>query len=213
MPTGTLPRTLAELIHDLGDIPLERIATTPALGLATEADVLRGLEGEKRLYELVDGVLVEKPMGYYESLLAAILIRSLGDFVEANDLGITLGEAGTLRLAPGLVRVPDVSFIAWSRFPDRKLPDEPLPDLSPDLPVEVLSQGNTKREMDRKVREYFEAGAQLVWLADPERRTVAVYRSPAEVRNLGMDDTLSGGDVLPGFELPIRDWFDRFPRG
>ena len=70
--TESLPPviSLAELVHRLGDIPLERIPAVPHPGSATEEDVFRRPGGEKRLYELVDGVLVEKPMGYYESLLA-----------------------------------------------------------------------------------------------------------------------------------------------
>jgi Uma2 family endonuclease len=82
------------------------------------------------------------------------------------------GEAGMMQLAPGLVRIPDVSFISWDRFPDRKLPRDPVPHLAPDLAVEVLSQSNTPKEMDRKRRDYFNAGCKLVWITDPETRTV-----------------------------------------
>jgi len=75
----------------LGWVPLDRIRCQPAPGTATEADVLVDPQGEKRLYELVDGVLVEKPRGYYESLLAALLIRFLGSFLDVHDLGMVLG--------------------------------------------------------------------------------------------------------------------------
>src|SRR5437588_9594156 len=125
--------TLADLIERLGSIPLERIPARPAPGTATEADVLRRPGGEKRLYELVDGVLVEKPMGFYEAVMAGVLIRLLGTFVDGRDLGIVLPADGTMRLWPGLVRLPDVSFISWKRFPDRLLPAEAVPDLVPDL--------------------------------------------------------------------------------
>src|SRR5215831_10505607 len=104
--------TLADLHERLGWVSLDRIRCQPASGTATEVDVLVYPQGEKRLYELVDGVLVEKLMGYYESLLAALLIRFLGSFLDMHDLGIVLGTNATLRLAPGLVRLPDVSFIA-----------------------------------------------------------------------------------------------------
>ena len=80
-----------------------------------------------------------------------------------------------MRLAPGLVRIPDVSFVSWDRFPDRRVTREPVPAIAPDLAVEVLSESNTKAEMDRKLREYFAAGARLVWYLDPEDRTVRVY--------------------------------------
>src|SRR6476646_11031707 len=96
--TESLPPviSLAELVHRLGDIPLERIPAVPPPGTAKEEDVLRRPGGEKRLYELVDGVLVEKPMGYYESLLAGILCRLLGFFLEQHDLGFLLLADATL---------------------------------------------------------------------------------------------------------------------
>jgi Uma2 family endonuclease len=201
--------TLADLLERLGGVPPERIRLHPAPGTATEADLLVDPLGQKRNCELVDGVLVEKPMGYYESLLAMILIQWLRNFLDESDLGITLGEAGPLRLAPGLVRLPDVSFISWDRFPNRVLPAQPIPDLAPHLAVEVLSEGNTEAEMERKLREYFAAGVRLVWYVEPETRIVRVYTDPTEVRILREDDTLDGGAVLPGFHLPIRDWFRR----
>jgi Uma2 family endonuclease len=216
MTTGTLGapviETLADLHARLGNVPLQRIRCHPAPGTATEADVLVYPRGEKRLYELVDGVLVEKPMGYYESLVAAILIHLLGSFLETHDLGLVLGADATLRLAPGLVRLPDVSFIAWEHFPNRELPAEPIPDLVPDFVVEVLSAGNTAAEMERKLHEYFIAGVRLVWYVYPEQRTVHVYTSPHEVRILHEADRLDGGSVLPGFQLPMQQWFARAGR-
>ena len=92
-------------------------------------------------------------------------------YLDENDLGVCVGADGMMRIAPGLVRIPDVSFIAWDKLPGRESPKEPIPDLAPDLAVEVLSEGNTKAEMARKVREYFEAGVILVWLIDPKKRT------------------------------------------
>src|ERR1043166_8948325 len=94
--------TIADLLDRLG-VPPQRIRMHPAPGTATEADVLMRPNGEKRLFELVDGVLVEKPMGYYESLLAGILVGFLRVFLEQQDLGFLLLPDATLRLAPGLV--------------------------------------------------------------------------------------------------------------
>lgn len=213
MSVTTVPppgrKTLADLVEQIGSVPLERIPCPPAPGTATEADVLMRPGGEKRIYELVDGVLVEKPMGYYESILAGILIRLLGQLVEDHDLGQILGEAGTLRLAPGLVRVPDVAFISWRHFPDRMLPAEPIPDLAPDLAVEILSEGNTEPEMERKRREYFAAGVSLVWLVDSASRTARVYASPEAFTLLDENGVLDGGELLPGFSLRLGDWLDR----
>ena len=200
-------RTVADILRRLGSIPPERVRFQPTPGTATEQDVLLQQNGSNRLCELVDGVLVEKAMGFYESRLAAVLIHGIETFLERHNLGIVLGADGMLRLAPGLVRIPDVSFISWSRFPGRKLPREPIPDLAPDLAVEVLSESNTPGEMRRKLREYFKAGARLVWYADPDTRTVEVYSSPERKTVLGESDELTGGRVLPGFRLSIQRWF------
>ena len=198
--------TLADLLDRLG-VPPNRIRFHPPPGTATEADVLATLNGEKRLCELVDGVLVEKAMGFYESLVAGVLIGYLHAFLSQQDLGVVLGADGTVRLMPGLVRIPDVAFVSWRHFPNRRLPRQPIPDLVPDLAVEVLSEGNTETEMANKLQEYFRAGVQLVWYVYPETRTVQVYTSPSDVRLLAEDDTLDGATVLPGFRLSIREWF------
>lgn len=133
---------------------------------------------EDRLYELVDGILVEKAMGFRESFLAMALAKFVGNFLDQNPLGIVAGAAGMLRLAPGLVRIPDVSFISWGRLPGRSVPRMPIPPLAPDLAVEVLSESNTAAEMTRKIGEYFAAGSRLVWIIDPEPRVVTVYTAP-----------------------------------
>ena len=165
--------------------------------------------GEKRLCELVDGVLVEKAMGYYESRLAMVLASLLEAFCQAHHRGIVLGADATTALGPGLVRLPDVSFVSRRRLPGGKIPREPIPDLAPDLAVEVISQGNTPQEMDHKLREYFEAGVKLVWYVYPQTRTVSVYTAPESVLELGEDQMLEGSEVLPGFSIQIRDWFRR----
>jgi Uma2 family endonuclease len=113
-----------------------------------------------------------------------------------------------MRIAPGLVRIPDLSFINWDKLPGRESPIEPIPDLAPDLAVEVLSEGNTKSELTRKVREYFEAGVRLVWLIDPRKRTAQVFSTPEKSVLVRADQFLDGADVLPGFILPLAEFFD-----
>jgi Uma2 family endonuclease len=211
-PTPEALVTLADMLKQLGDISPSRIRFRPPPGTATEEDVIDIDRREGRLYELVDGVLVEKVMGYPESSLACDLIRWLGIFLEQHDLGVLAGEGGTMRLMRGLVRIPDISFVAWERLPNRQLPDKPIPDLAPDLAVEVLSRGNTKAEMARKIREYFLSGTRLVWLVDPRKRTVRVYSSPERATVLKEGDVLDGGDVLSGLKLPLRRVFARVPR-
>jgi Uma2 family endonuclease len=207
--TSLLPSdwTFAEFWTHLGGIPPERIRMVPPPGAATENDVI---EAERRTgmpCELIDGTLVEKAMGYFESFLAVRIIQSLAAFVDAHDLGIVLGADGTLQILPRQVRIPDVCFISWARFPDRKLPREPIPALAPDLAIEVLSEGNTEAEMRRKLHDYFTAGVRLVWYIDPRTRSAKSYTSEDQFVEATETDTLSGRDVLPGFELSLKELF------
>ncbi|MHC4879678.1 MAG: Uma2 family endonuclease [Planctomycetota bacterium] len=199
--------TLADLVESLGGIGLDRIRMSPSPGTATEQDVIDIEDRENRLFELVDGVLVEKVMGYRESILAIFLAARLSDFAMQQKLGLVTGSDGMMRLFAGQVRIPDVAFAAWSRFPDGLVPSVPIPDIAPDLAVEVLSRSNTVAEMSRKTREYFDAGTRLVWLVDPDSRCVEVFTSVEQSVRLSEGSTLAGADVLPGFELSIRDLF------
>src|SRR5262249_2893080 len=152
-------------------------------------------------------VLVEKAMGFLESSLACDLIILLGTFLEHSKLGFLTGPDGAVRLMPRLVRIPDISFISWKQLPTHERPQDLIPDLAPALAVEVLSKGNTQKEMARKVREYFRCGVQLVWLVDEKQRTVQVFTAPDQSVVLSEERTLDGGDVLPGLRLPLRRIF------
>ena len=204
--------TLADLLERLGDIAPARVRFRPVPGTATEKDVLAIHDHEDRLYELVDGVLVEKAMGFRESLLAGMVIEILRGFVRVRNLGLVTAPDGMMRLATGLVRIPDVAFISWDRFPNRRVPTEPIPDVAPDLAVEVLSAGNTLGEMARKRQEYFAAGVHLVWQVDPNARTVEVFTAPDQSTVLFETQTLTGGTVLPGFTLPLQELFGELDR-
>jgi Uma2 family endonuclease len=108
--------------------------------------------------------------------------------------------------------MPDVAFISWDRIPNRQRPKEPIPDLVPDLAAEFLSKSNTPAEMKAKRADYFTAGVRLVWEIDPEARTLAVYTAPDAATLLTATDTLDGGDVLPGFSLPLSELFAELDR-
>jgi Uma2 family endonuclease len=205
--------SLADLLEHLGGISPDRIRLKPAPGTATEADVLAAMEApRKRLCELIDGVLVEKPMGYTESVLAAYLIGLLGGFIRPRNLGLVTAPDGTIRLWAGRVRIPDVAFFSWDRMPGRRRPPQPIPTLAPDLAVEILSRSDTPEEMRLKRGDYFTATVRLVWEVDPEARTVAVYTAPEVCTVLGAADTLDGGTVLPGFMLRVCDLFAELDR-
>ena len=109
--------SLADVVQKLGGVHLNRIRMRPAPGTATAEDVARIRDQEKRLYELVDGILVEKAMGFRQSLVAMSLGRIIGNFVNTNKSGLVIGADGMLRLSQSSVRIPDVAFIAWQRLP------------------------------------------------------------------------------------------------
>jgi Uma2 family endonuclease len=206
-------RTLADLLHDLGDVSPKRILIDPPPGTATEADVIRYVDGDdKHLVELIDGTLVEKAMGAYEGRVGILVGHYIETFLETNDLGVTFGADATLRILPRQVRLPDVSFVSWVKLPNRELPAESVAPLVPDLAVEVLSESNTPREMERKRRDYFAAGVRLVWQIDPDTRTADVFTAPDVFTTVPADGTLDGGAVLPGFTLSLQRLFERAGR-
>ncbi len=196
---------LMKVVRRLG-VPAHRVLVRPVPGTATEKDLLRS---KRKGVELVDGVLVEKAMGWYESRLGCVLIFYLESYLSHNKLGFVLGEQGLMRVAPAQLRMPDVAFYAWDDFPGHILPDGQIMDVVPRLAVEILSPDNTKKEMERKRGEYFAGGAQLVWEVYPAKRQVAVFTAPDQCTVLDENGTLDAGSVLPGFSLSIREWFER----
>lgn len=208
---ATFPQSdsLADLLHRLGDVPPERILARPAPGTAMPSDVLRLCDGEPtRLCELVDGVLVEKAMGQRESRLTLVLARLIGNYLEVNNLGILTGADGPYTIEDDQIRFPDVAFISWDNIPAEADPDTPMPDWVPSLAVEVISRGNTRGEMARKLKDYFTASVELVWYVYPKERVVRVYTSEEDFQTLTEEDTLEGSSVLPGFQLSVRQLFD-----
>lgn len=197
-------KSFAEVVHDLGDIPLERIRAYPPPGAATAADLDKP---GNALCELIDGVLVEKAVGARESFLGAYISGLIWSFIKDDDLGVILGADGLFWVDDDQLRAPDVTFFPWSAFPDEEIPDETWWSVAPGLCVEVLSPSNTAREIDRKLRELFGAGCQLAWIVDPETKTAKVHTSAKRFKPLDIRGTLDGGKVLPGFKLPLAELF------
>lgn len=206
------PIYVDELVAHVGDIPGSRIRLKPTPGTATESDLIYACEGEDRLCELIDGILVEKTVGAIESYLTGILLRKIGDYADDNHLGIVLGPDGMLRFTKRKVYLPDISFISWSQNPVAELKKQPIADLHPDLAVEVLSPGNTAKEMQNKRNDYFAWGVGLVWELDAATREMRVYTSSEEFTVIDINGTLDGGNVLPGFTLPIQTLFTGLDR-
>jgi Uma2 family endonuclease len=132
----------------------------------------------------------------------------LASHVRSGDLGRVVGEAG-FKLAgdPDTVRGPDVAFVRRERL-DSSLGPEGFFHGAPDLAVEIVSPGDTALELRQKIGEYLQAGARLVWVLQPDARTVIVHRPGASPETVGPDDLLDGEDVIPGFTCRAGDLFD-----
>ena len=160
-------------------------------------------------FELVDGQLVGRKMGNKSNWVASQLARLLGNYADEHSLGwVFTAEAG-YRLNPGrpnTVRKPDVSFVAAGRLPDEE-PADAYDRLAPDLAVEVISPGDTVRELDDKVEEYLLAGVRLVWVINPDLQVVRVFRPEGTIETLRLNDELHAGEIVPGFRCQVAELF------
>jgi len=201
--------TATELARRFGPMPLARFCFDPPPGEATEDDVDR-LDVHHDIHcELIDGVLVRKIMSSFESLIGMRLLTIMNVYVLSHKLGWVLGEAGMLRLWPGRVRIPDVSFISRTQTPEGRFPREQrIADLHPDLAIEILSDSNTDEEMSEKRADYFQAGTRLIWIIDPKQKTAEIYTALDAHRTIGIEGTLTGEPVLPGFSVALAHVFD-----
>jgi Uma2 family endonuclease len=203
------PESIEQRLLDLGSIPLSRVLMQPAPGLATLDDWSEIRHREKRLVELVDATLVEKPMGWLESLVASVLIQLLRNHVDRVKLGVVTGPDGFIELFEGLVRSPDIAFIKWERLPDGGLPNTHVPQLVPNFVIEVLSVSNTYSEMSRKRREYFQAGVELVWMVDHRNRTITVYKTSESFEVIREGERIDASPVLPGWSFSLSELFSK----
>ncbi len=173
---------------------------------ATEADLLR-MPSDGWKYELVDGEIRMSPAGARHGQVCVSLVLRLGSFVKERRLGHVFDSSTGFRLPGGNVRLPDVCFVARGRFKAEKVPDG-FGDVVPDLAVEVLSPDDRARDVLDKVGEYLQAGVRLVWVVDPRRERAVAYRSLTDIANIGPDDLLDGGEVLPGFRVKLKEILD-----
>jgi Uma2 family endonuclease len=209
---------LNDLLTRFAGYPPERIRLHPAPGTATKADARRVRKIEGPVCEVVEGVLVEKDPAPVMMPTTLKLVDHISAFARGERLGIVVGGADAVLITtPRAMRIPMVAFYRRATLPDcpilsgdwllKRLPLEVVPDLV----IEVMGMSNTAREMEEKRRDYFFAGVKLAWFIDPRARTVEVYTSPDQVTTLTDADTLAGGDVLPGFSLPVGQLFTATP--
>jgi Uma2 family endonuclease len=163
------------------------------------------------LHELVNGELVEMPRpNPLHAAVAARLCRLLAEHVDERAAGKVLAEAGFVLELPydrRRVRGPDLAFVSSGKLPPGRLPETFLRG-APDLAVEILSPSDRSAELEQKLRDYFEAGARLVWVVAPQAMTATVYRADGSARLVREGGVLDGGDVLPGLTIPLARLFD-----
>jgi Uma2 family endonuclease len=159
--------------------------------------------------ELIDGHIIRTPpAGYWHGVCAARLSSALSLYVAERGRGsVSTGEIGlVIRRGPDRVRGADVLYISDERLAQVTNPRRYL-EVAPELIVEVMSPDNAWSDMVAKLRDYFSIGVQVVWLADPESRTVLAYRSLTDVKEFGPDDCLVEEAVLPGFRVAVAEVF------
>ena len=179
--------------------------------LLTADEYLARTQRTREFSELVRGeVRPMSPAGIRHHVIAGNLFAALLRYVQGHPIGRVLMDNAGFRLPipdaeDDTVRSPDVAFVSFERMPDVPVGFAPV---APDLAVEVLSPGDTVRDLDERMDDYFAAGTRAVWVIDPDRRTAAQHSTTAPTRRLREGDTLDGADVVPGFTLPVRALFD-----
>jgi Uma2 family endonuclease len=184
--------------------------TAPARLSAADLTAL----GDIGSYELIEGELVPvSPTKPRHGRIESLFDRLLGAFVDEHDLGeVQVGEVGIfVGREPDTIRAADVLFISHERLA-RATPDSFL-DVAPELVVEILSPDDRWSQVKRKLRDYFEAGVDVVLVVDPEERTISAYRSMSEVQEFTEENVLVVEDVLPGFSVAVGSLFARGKRG
>jgi Uma2 family endonuclease len=175
----------------------------------TAEEFYRWCKGEGRS-ELVEGRIVEMPpVGPMNGSTDVRFVAPLGKFVRRNRLGeVYLNTGFILRRNPDTVRGPDEAFVSNEKIAAHPPPERGYWPVIPDLTVEIVSPDDTPGEVDAKVAEYLDVGVRLVWVLYPRLRHVRVFVPGQPVEVIEPEGTLRGGDVLPGFELPLAEIFD-----
>jgi Uma2 family endonuclease len=179
-----------------------------------QAELPEPMETDEALYELVNGMRVEKPpMSIRAVMVASRLVSKLNGFVREGDVAEVFPEMLFRIPLPqdaSRERRPDIAVVSYQNWPleSPQDPDANAWEVIPDLAVEVVSPSEKAEDQREKVLEYFRVGVRCVWVVYPKLRLIDVYESPTRVQILTETDTLRGDPVLPGFELTLASLFD-----
>jgi Uma2 family endonuclease len=178
-------------------------ATTETL--YTPEDLLAMPDGDH--YELIDGRLVERNKGAWSVHVATRLMTLISQFDPSQRMGWLLHSGATYQaFVKGRIRKTSLSFICLGRLPNERVPSGQI-KLAPDLAVEVISPNDIHYETDQRVDDYLKAGTRLVWVVNPEIRTVLIYRADGSIGGVRESSVLDGEDVIPGFRCAVTDLF------
>jgi Uma2 family endonuclease len=175
----------------------------------TTADQLLAMPDDGNRYELIEGVRQKmSPTGGQHGIVAARILRKLGNYVEEHHLGATFAaETGFLiSRDPDSVRAPDAAFVRQERLEKVGSVAGYWPG-APDLAVEVLSPSDTFSQVESKSLGWLAAGCRMVLVVDPQQKHVTVYTSRDHIRVLDCEETIDGDSVVPGWLLPVKEIF------
>jgi Uma2 family endonuclease len=168
---------------------------------------LMALPKDGHKHELINGEIIESPTGYRHEDIAAAVLMAMRLHVRQHKLGSVCGSSLGCWMASGNLLSPDVSFIHKSRVPRGREAVKRYFQGAPDLVVEVLSPWDRTIRIRDKMVEYFDSGARLAWVINPEEKSTLVYRGAEAEHLLRLTDALDGENVLPGFRLPLEELF------
>lgn len=173
----------------------------------TEAELL-ALKHDGYKCELVNGEIEMSPAGFFDhGDIIALLMSRLTVYIYEKKLGKTFDGQSGCWMKSGNLRCADISFLSKSRIDGLHGRPKGYFHGAPDLAVEVLSPNETAKQVAEKLADYFESGAQLVWIVNPADKTVTVYRSLVSLKVLRPGDALDGEDIVPGFSMPVVELF------
>jgi len=189
------------------------VTTATAIEVPTALTAISAPEppGDDVRYEVVDNQLRElPPMGAREVDLASTLFRILNNFAWSHQLGRVESEMlFLLDAAKNLQRRPDLALVSYERWPrGRRIPVAPAWEVVPNLAIEVISPKNLAYDVVQKIEDYFTTGVLRVWVIYPDVSKIYDYESPSSVRILTSVQSLEGGTVLPGLQIPLKDLFE-----
>jgi Uma2 family endonuclease len=179
---------------------------TSLLTIAEYLQLPELIDGKK--HELVRGeVVLMTPPSFHHGVIQTAISATLYNYTLDKQLGRVTVESGVVTESdPDTVRGPDVAYWSYTRVPAGIIP-RMWPDCSPDIACEVLSSGNRPNDMAKKIKEYLRCGVLRVWLVDPEEKTLTIFSASGREQTLQIEDTLSDGEVLPGFSCQVRRFF------